>query len=125
MEEQRSVPEISSDEAAMERINALLAHIWMVRTFLKHSDEFEEEIELLAIPRALFDYARALEASYRDRDVARYLKLARNKLKRIQAASAQFSEELADISDHTNFKMAEYSLRLCVEDIEKVLTALE
>ena len=113
-----------SPEEAMERINALLAHIWMVRTFLKHSDEFEEEMELLAIPRALFDFARALEGSYRDRDVERYLKLARNKLKRLQAASAQLAEELPEISDHTHFKMAEASLRTCVGDIEKILEGL-
>ncbi|MDP6360437.1 MAG: amidohydrolase, partial [Planctomycetota bacterium] len=77
-----------------------------------------------AIPRALFDYARALEGSYRDRNVDRYLKLARNKLKRLQAASAQLAGELHEISDHTNFKMAEASLRTCVEDIEKILAGL-
>lgn len=105
----------------MERINALLAHVWMVRTFLKHSDELEEDIELLAIPRALFDYVRALEGSYRDRNIERYLKLARNKLKHIQSASEQFTQEQPDISDHTNFKMAEHSLRTCVKDIEMIL----
>ncbi|MDP6505005.1 MAG: hypothetical protein QF886_15400, partial [Planctomycetota bacterium] len=60
---QQSPPASLSPEEAMERINGLLAHIWMVRTFLKHSDEFEEDMDLLAIPRALFDYARALEGS--------------------------------------------------------------
>src|SRR5207248_10512551 len=38
---------------AVERLNVLLAHAWMVRTFLKHADEIQEDEELLDVPRTL------------------------------------------------------------------------
>src|SRR5262245_18527847 len=38
---------------AMERINTIVAHAWMVRTFLKHAPEFEEDVERMEIPRAI------------------------------------------------------------------------
>ena len=34
-------------EDVMCRVDALLSHVWMVRTFLKHSEEAEEDEELL------------------------------------------------------------------------------
>ena len=39
---------------AVERCNVLLAHLWMVRTFLKHSDEVEEDAELNEISTGRF-----------------------------------------------------------------------
>src|SRR5206468_1928166 len=45
---------------AVERLNILLAHAWMIRTFLKHADEIQEDEELLSVPRTLFDSIRAV-----------------------------------------------------------------
>ena len=49
-----------SPEEAMEELNAIMAHAWMVRTFLKHADEIQEDEEMLEVPRMIFDYIRAL-----------------------------------------------------------------
>ena len=48
-------------EEAVARLNVILAHAWMVRTYLKHADEIQEDEELLAVPRTIFDFVRALE----------------------------------------------------------------
>src|SRR5437667_34768 len=50
-----------SPSEAVERLNVLLAHAWMVRTFLKHAEEIQEDEELLDVPRTLFDSIRAVE----------------------------------------------------------------
>ncbi len=46
---------------AVERLNVVLAHAWMVRTYLKHADEIQEDEEFLEVPRTIFDYVRAVE----------------------------------------------------------------
>lgn len=38
-------------EEAVQRLNTVLAHAWMVRTFLKHADEIQDDEELLDVPR--------------------------------------------------------------------------
>ena len=48
-------------DEAMARSQPILAHLWMVRTFLKHAPEIEEDAELLEVPRTLFDSIRAVE----------------------------------------------------------------
>jgi len=54
-------------DAAMERINRILAHAWMVRQFLKHADEVQEDEDMLDVHRMIFDYLRAVEPSYQRR----------------------------------------------------------
>ena len=39
----------------MQRIDALLSHVWMVRTFLKHSEEAEDDERLCVVQRDLYD----------------------------------------------------------------------
>ena len=65
-----------SPEEAMESLNTVLAHAWMVRTFLKHADEIQDDEEMLEVPRMIFDYTRALEPSYQRRDAKEYLRRA-------------------------------------------------
>src|SRR5438876_209404 len=65
---------------AVERCNVLLAHLWMVRTFLKHADEIQEDEELLDVPRTLYDSIRAVEPAYQCGDVAEYLRRLGGKL---------------------------------------------
>jgi hypothetical protein len=109
---------------AMERINTIVAHAWMVRTFLKHAPEFEENVERMAIPRAIFDFARAAETRYVERDADGYLKMVRKKLGKLHAAAERFASQQPDISNHTNFKQASLSLTGCVTSIQEILAAI-
>lgn len=108
-------------EEAMERVNVLLAHAWMVRAFLKHADEVQEDAEMLEVHRMIFDYCRAVEPAYQRRDVAEYLHRARGKLPKLRKQAEFFFENYRRVSDHTNFQMAALSLRGVVEAIEAVL----
>ena len=110
--------------AAVERINLLLSHAWMVRQFLKHADEVQEEEDMLDVHRAIYDYIRAVEPSYQRQDHAEYLHRARGKLSKLRKAAAHFHQEHRRISDHTNFAMAAVSLKFVVEQIEEVLNSL-
>ena len=49
----------------MLAVDAQLAHVWMVRAFLKHSDEAQEDDELAEVHRELYDYMLALDYSGR------------------------------------------------------------
>src|ERR1019366_3405809 len=71
-------------EAAMERINLILAHAWMVRQFLKHADEVQEDEEMLDVHRMIFDYTRAVEGAYQRRDAGEYLHRAKGKLSKLR-----------------------------------------
>ncbi len=106
---------------AMERINLILAHAWMVRQFLKHADEVQDDEEMLDVHRMIFDYTRALEPSYQRRDAAEYLRRARGKLSKLRKVAEFFHESYRRVSDHTNFQMAAVSLKFVVQQIEEVL----
>jgi hypothetical protein len=112
-----------SPEAAMERINLLLAHAWMVRNFLKHADEVQEDEEMLNVHRMIFDYIRAVEPSYQRKDAAEYLHRARGKLPKLRRMAEYFAGDYKRVSDHTNFQMAATSLGFCVQQIEEVLAS--
>ena len=108
-------------EQAMERLNAVFAHLWMVRTFLKHAEEIQEDEAMLDVPRMIFDYVRATEPAYQRRDAAEFLHRARGKLPKLKRVAEFFAEEQKRISDHTNFQMAAASLSGVVQEIEAVL----
>lgn len=110
-----------SPEAAMERLNTVLAHAWMVRTFLKHAEEIQEDAELLEVHRMIFDYVRALEPSYQRQDARDYLRRAEGKLPKLRRVAELFEREYRRVSDHTNFQMAAASLSACVRELEEVL----
>jgi hypothetical protein len=112
-------------EQAMERINTICAHAWMVRTFLKHADEIQEDEELLAVPRTIFDFIRALEPSYQEKDAKEYLNRASGKLSKLRKVAELFEKDHRRVSDHTNFQMAALSLSACVRGIEAALAAVE
>ncbi len=112
-------------EEAMKRINLILAHAWMVRAFLKHAEEIQEDEEMLEVPRMIFDYIRALEPSYQRRDAKDYLHRARGKLPKLRRVAEFFAREYRRVSDHTNFEMAARSLSGCVRQIEEVLAAVK
>lgn len=110
-----------SPDEAMRRINDLLAHAWMVRAFLKHADEVQDDAEMLEVHRMIFDYCRAVEPSHQRGDAAEYVHRARGKLPKLRRAAEYFAREYPRVSDHTNFQMAALSLSAAVRGIDEVL----
>ena len=110
-----------SPAEALARIDTLLAHVWMVRAFLKHSEEAEEDEDLAEVHRTLYDYMLALGGPLKENDPAAYLKQANKKFKKLQRATDQFVEIQPEVSNHTNFQMAVCSLTAAVSEIGAVL----
>ena len=108
-------------QEAMQRIDALVTHVWMVRTFIKHSEEVEDDPELSEIQRTLYDYMLALGSAWQAQDGEAYVKQARKKFNKLKRAMEEFAEIQPEVSTHMNFKMAVASLRLAVEEIGTVL----
>ncbi len=111
----------NNDAEQVARIDLLLSHVWMVRAFLKHCEEAEEDDELNDVQRTLYDYMLALGPPLQSGDHAKYLKQAKKKLKKLVAAKELFEEIQPEISSHTNFKMAVASLAESVRQIESIL----
>ena len=107
--------------AAMARVENLLSHVWMVRTFVKHSDEAEEDEELAEIHRTLYDCMLALGGPLQAGDAEAYLKQARKKLSKLKKATEQFQELQPEVSGHMNFQMAAKSLATAVDEIGEIL----
>lgn len=110
-----------TDAQYVEKIDELLSHVWMVRAFLKHCEEAEEDDEICEVQRALYDYMLALGGPIRDGDHAKYLKQAKKKLKKLQTANELFQEIQPEISSHTNFQMAAVSLNIAVAQIAELI----
>jgi len=110
-----------TDADYVQQIDALLSHVWMVRAFLKHCDEAEEDDELCEVQRTLYDYMLALGGPLKDGDHAKYLKQAKKKLKKLKAANELFQEIQPEISSHTNFQMAAASLNIAVTQIAELI----
>ena len=110
-----------SDAEIVQQLDALLSHVWMVRTFLKHSEEAEEDDELNEVHRTLYDYMLALGAPLSADDSAAYLKQAKKKLSKLRRATELFLEIQPEISTHTNFQMAARSLKSAVADVTAIL----
>jgi hypothetical protein len=108
-------------DEAMTRLNALLSHAWMVRNFLKHADEVEDDEDLLDVHRTIFDVIRAVEGSYQRRDAKEYFRRVQGKLPKLKKAAATLTREFRRVSSHTNFEMAALSLSTCTLQIEEIL----
>jgi hypothetical protein len=111
-------------EEAVGRLQGVLAHLWMVRTFLKHADEIQDDEVLLDVPRIVFDYVRATEPAAQRGDAREFLHRARGKLAKLRRVAELFAAEHRRVSDHTNFEMASQSLTACVRQIDEVLAAV-
>lgn len=105
----------------MQAIDTQLAHVWMVRAFLKHSDEAAEDDELAEVHRELYDYMLALGGPLKENDSAEYLRMARKKLGRLKKARESFAAIQPEISQHTNFQMAVLSLTAAVSRVVELL----
>ena len=106
---------------SMHRIDAQLTHVWMVRTFLKHSEEAAEDEELREVHRLLYDCMLSLGQAWEQQDATAYLKQARKKLPKLKKATELFAEIQPEISSHTNFQMANRSLQQAVSELQRIL----
>jgi len=95
----------------------------MVRTFLKHSDEAQQDEELCDVHRELYDFMLSLGAPLQAGDAAAYLRQARKKLARLKRATELFADIQPEVSLHTNFQMAAQSLTAAVAEIAELLAA--
>jgi hypothetical protein len=93
----------------------------MVRTFLKHSEEAEEDEDLCEVHRSLYDYMLALGGPLRADDPASYLKQANKKLAKLRRTTELFAEIQPEVSAHTNFQMARQSLEAAVAEVAATL----
>ncbi len=114
-----------SPEGAMERLNIVLAHAWMVRNFLKHAEEVQDDEEMLEVHRMIFDFIRAVEPSYQRKDAKEYLHRLRGKLPKLRRQAEFFATEYRRVSTHTNFEMAALSLIGCVRTIDEILATVQ
>ena len=105
----------------MLAVDAQLAHVWMVRAFLKHSDEAQDDDELAEVHRELYDFMLALGGPLKEDSADEYLKLARKKLGKLKKATEKFAQIQPQISTHTNFQMAVVSLRTAVGEVVRLM----
>lgn len=106
---------------AVREIDDQLAHLWMVRTFIKHSDEAQDDEDLRDIARDLYDFILAVAPAKLAEDDEAFLKMAKKKFSKLRKAAEFFDEIQAEVSSHTNFEMANRSLALVVRQIETIL----
>lgn len=111
-----------SPQEVMHQLDALLSHVWMVRTFIKHSEELEDDPELGDIQRTLYDYMLALGTAWKAQDAVAYIRQAKKKLSKLRQATDDFAELQPEVSTHMNFQMAVRSLNQAVAEIERVLS---
>jgi hypothetical protein len=111
-------------EEAAGQLDVVLAHAWMVRTFLKHAEEIQEDEAFLDVPRTIFDYCRMVESAREKGDVKEYLHRVKAKLYKLRRVADFFAAEYRRVSDHTNYQMAALSLSGCVRQIEQILAAV-
>ena len=102
-------------------IDDQLSHVWMVRRFLKHCEEAEDDEELQEISRDLYDFMLAVGPARTEQDFALYIKMAQKKIRRLTKATHLFVEIQPEVSGHTNFQMAARSLKLAVDSINRIL----
>lgn len=114
-----------SPEEAVQRLNTVLAHAWMIRTFLKHADEVQQSEEMLEVPRTLYDGIRAVEPAHQRGDLAEYLRRLKGKLPKFRRAAEYFVQHFKEFSPHTNFEMAAASLAGVVRQMEEIFAAVD
>lgn len=102
-------------------IDQQVAHLWMVRTFLKHADESEDDEELRSVVRDIYDFILAVGPIDEVDDDAVYLKMAKKKLTKLRKATELYEEIQPEVSGHTNFVMAAKSLRLALNAITEII----
>ena len=110
---------MTADEA-VARLNTILAHAWMVRTFLKHADEIQDNAEMLDVPRTLYDTIRSVEPAFQRGDVPEFLRRLKGKVSKVRRVAHYFRDHFREFSPHTNFEMASASLLGVVTALDEV-----
>lgn len=100
----------------VRRCDELLAHAWMVRTFIKHGEEIDDYPELMEIVRSVFDISRALET--RQADPVGYVRMLNKKVGKLRKAAEDFAVDALKASTHTNFQQAVKSMNVCVRELQ-------
>lgn len=99
----------------VQRCDEVLAHAWMVRTFIKHGEEIDDYPELMGIVRSVFDISRALET--RQDDPVGYVRMLNKKIGKLRKAAEEFAVDALKASTHTNFQQAVKSMNVCVREL--------
>ncbi|QVL29809.1 hypothetical protein KIH39_13095 [Telmatocola sphagniphila] len=110
---------------AIGELNGVLAHLWMIRTFLKHAEEIQDDAEMLEVPRTLYDSIRAVEPSFLSGDYAKYLRRLRGKLPKLRKVADYYSANYKNFSPHTNYEMAAQSLNASLKRLEDIFAQLK
>lgn len=105
------------------RSQNVMAHAWMIRTFIKHSDEVEDFPELNEMARTIFDAFRAVETQVND-PVA-YFKTVRKKIGKLRSAAEQFEKDAWHASTHTNFQQAAIASKFLGEQLQELVEQAE
>ena len=107
----------------VERSQKVMAHAWMVRTFVKHSDEVEDFPELNEMARTIFDVFRAVETQVSD--PAGYFRTVRKKVGKLRSAADEFEKNAWHASTHTNFQQAVVSAKFVGEQLLELVKEAE
>ena len=109
--------------ALVARSQKVMAHAWMIRTFVKHADEVEDFPELNEMARTIFDAFRAVETQVND--PAEYFKTVRKKIGGLRSAAEKFAQDAWTASTHTNFQQATIAARFLPEQLQELLDEAE
>lgn len=117
-------PEIQGKlKSLVTRSQKVMAHGWMIRTFIKHSDEVEDYPELNEMARTIFDVFRAVETQVED--PSSYFRTVRKKLGKLSSAAEQFEKDAWHASTHTNFQQAAIAAKFLGEQLLELVTEAE
>lgn len=110
-------------QALVARSQNVMAHAWIIRTFIKHCDEVEDFPELNEMARTIFDVFRAVETQVDD--PVSYFRTVRKKLSRLQAAAVQFQKDAWHASTHTNFQQCAIAALFLGQQLAELVTDAE
>ncbi len=111
-----------NEQRLVQYLDAQFSHIWMVRTFIKHSEEAAEDDSLQDVHRWLYDVMHSLGPALSASDTTQYLKQLDKKSTKLRKAVELFEEVQPEISQHMNFQMAAQSLRTAFDRICELRT---
>jgi hypothetical protein len=110
-------------QSLVVRSQKIMAHAWMIRTFIKHSDEVEDYPELNEMARTIFDVFRAVETQVDD--PPSYFRTVRKKLGKLVSAAIQFEKDAWHASTHTNFQQAAIAAKFLGEQLQDLVNEAE
>jgi len=107
----------------VSRSQNVMAHGWMIRTFIKHCDEVEDFPELNEMARTIFDVFRAVETQVED--PVNYFRTVRKKLAKLKSAADQFQQDAWHASTHTNFQQCAIAAKFLGQQLDELVQQAE